>query len=134
MDKEDIKHSPIIINKLKNEKFREKSKNFQKAVKKFKNNENYEFNHPLIERHFFLKALQEVNEVLTKNNEGFLIDFSRKFHLIFDHQLPHYLEMNGYYSNDGVSNEDLVYKTFYYLDQVIKKIQMMKTLYHGLKI
>ena len=29
-----------------------KSKDFQKSVKKFKNDENYKFIHPLIERHF----------------------------------------------------------------------------------
>ena len=95
MEKENNKHLNIIINNAKNEKFREKnkrkaplvtkikkekSKNFQKAVKKFKNDENYEFNHLLIERHLICKALKEVNLILTKNNEGFLIDFSSKFH------------------------------------------------------
>ena len=55
-----------IINNPKNEKFREKfknllplifetrskkSKDFQKAAKKIKNDENYGFYHPLIERH-----------------------------------------------------------------------------------
>ena len=86
MEKENNKDPTIILNNTKNERFREKikefaplvtkikeekSKNFQKAVKKFKNDENYELNHPLIERHFLFKALQEVNELLTKNNEGF---------------------------------------------------------------
>ena len=67
MEKETNKQSTIIINNSKNEKFREKlkhllplifetrskkSKDFHKAVKKFKNDENYEFYHPLIERYF----------------------------------------------------------------------------------
>ena len=74
--KENNKHLNIIINNAKNEKFREKnkrkaplvtkikkekSKNFQKAVKKLKNDENYEFIHLLIERHLICKALKEVN-------------------------------------------------------------------------
>ena len=95
MEKENNKHLNIIINNAKNKKFREKnkrkaplvtkikkekSKNFQKAVKKFKNDENYEFIHLLIERHLICKALKEVNLILTKNNKGFLIDFSSKFH------------------------------------------------------
>ena len=66
---------------------KEKSKNFQKAVKKIKNHEKYEFNHPLIERHFLFKSLQEVNEQLTKNNEGFLINFNSRFHEFFKQQL-----------------------------------------------
>ena len=44
------------------------------SCKKFKNDENYEFKDKLLERHFFLKALQEVNDFLTKNNEGFLFE------------------------------------------------------------
>ena len=57
MEKENNKDPTIILNNTKNERFREKikefaplvtkikeekSKNFQKAVKKFKNDENYE--------------------------------------------------------------------------------------------
>ena len=74
-EKENNKHLNIIINNAKNEKFREKnkrkaplvtkikkekSKNFQKAVKKLKNDENYKFIHLLIERHLICKALKEV--------------------------------------------------------------------------
>ena len=32
-----------------------------------------------------------------------------------------YLEMNGYYTNDGILNENLVNTAFYYLDEVIKQ-------------
>ena len=71
-----IKEIAPPVTKIKEKK----SKNFQKAVKKFKNDENYEFIHLLIERHLICKALKEVNLILTKNNEGFLIDFSSKFH------------------------------------------------------
>ena len=71
-----IKEIAPLVTKIKEKK----SKNFQKAVKKFKNDENYEFIHLLIERHLICKALKEVNLILTKNNERFLIDFSSKFH------------------------------------------------------
>ena len=33
-----------------------------------------------MERHFLFKAVQEINEQLTKNNEEFFIDFSSKFY------------------------------------------------------
>ena len=98
MEKEKNKQSTNIINNAKNERLREKlknvlhlineirnkkSKDFQKAVKKIKNDEKYEFNNILIGRHFLFKAAQEINEQLTKNNEGFLIDFSSKYHELF---------------------------------------------------
>ena len=52
-----------------------KANDFQKSVKKFKNDENYEFKHILIiERHFMFIAIQEINEELRKDKEGFLID------------------------------------------------------------
>ena len=77
IEKENNKHPTIIIN---NAKFKnllplitkiteEKSKNFKKAAIKLKNDENYEFNNILIERHFLFKAPQEVNEQLTKNKK-----------------------------------------------------------------
>ena len=55
-----------------------KSKDFEKAVKKFKKDENYDFKNILIERHFLFKAVQEVNEELTKNKEGFLIGLTSR--------------------------------------------------------
>ena len=51
-----IKEMSHLITKLK----REKSKNFQEAIKKTENNGNYKFGELLIERHFLFKALQEV--------------------------------------------------------------------------
>ena len=86
IEKENNKYWSPIINNAKNEKFREKlknlpplifeiknkkSKDFQKAVKKL--DENYEFNHPLIERHFLYKALQEINKELTKIKKIFYL-------------------------------------------------------------
>ena len=61
-----------------------KSKDFEKAVKKFKKDENYDFKNILIERHLLFKAVQEVNEELTKNKEGFLIDFTSRWHKYFN--------------------------------------------------
>ena len=86
IEKENNKYWSPIINNAKNKKFREKlknlpplifeiknkkSKDFQKAVKKL--DENYEFNHPLIERHFLYKALQEINKELTKIKKIFYL-------------------------------------------------------------
>ena len=134
--KENINHSNIIINNAKIERFRKKQKKqlllllklkkkkvktFKKQLKNLKTMKKYKFNHPLIERHFLFKALQEVNEQLTKNNEGFLIDFSSRFHEFFKQQLMFYQRMEGYINEDEILAINLAGKDFYYLDQVIKQ-------------
>ena len=88
-----------ITNNAKDEKTREKlkylfpyvtenrnrkSKDFQKSVKEFKNDENYKFIHPLVERHFLLKAVQKLNEEVLKNNRGSLVDLIDRIYEILE--------------------------------------------------
>ena len=61
-------------------------------LKKCKNDENYEFKHILIERHFLFRAIQEINEELTENKEGFLIDLGDMARDFFDEQTLFYWE------------------------------------------
>ena len=61
-------------------------------LKKFKNDENYEFKHILIERHFLFRAIQQINEELTENKEGFLIDLGDMVRDFFDEQTLFYWE------------------------------------------
>ena len=135
IEKENNKYSTIAINDAKNERFREKSnilsliienknkksKNFEEAIKKFKNDENYEFKNILIERRFLFKAVQEINEELTKNKDGFLIDFSCKLHKFFNEEALFYWRMKGYINEDEVLGINLVDEDLYYLDLVIKE-------------
>ena len=133
IEKENNKLLPIIDNP-KNEKFREKlknllplifetrskkSKDFQKAAKKIKNDENYKFYHPLIERHFLYKAVQEINEELTRNKEGFLLDFTSKLHKIFEDELMLYWKLNGYIAEDEILGINLVNEDFDILNAII---------------
>ena len=75
-----------LIKNLKNNKLKEKALNigdyikeiinqkteeFDKSVKKLKTDESYEFNNPLIHRHFFFRAIQDIAKELIKNNEKF---------------------------------------------------------------
>ena len=53
-----------------------KVKKFDKSVKKFKNDENYEFRSLLVDRNFFFKTIQKINKELIKNNEECLIDIT----------------------------------------------------------
>ena len=111
-----------------------KANDFQKSVKKFKNDENYEYKQILIERHFLFRAIQEINEELTKNKEGFLIDLGDMVRDFFDDQTLFYWEEKGYFDFDtntlniNSANEDL-----YYLDLVIKEHTKDKELVSHLK-
>ena len=55
---------------------------FKNQLKKFKNDENYQFKNILVERHFLFRAIQEISEELTKNKERFFIDLGDMFLMI----------------------------------------------------
>ena len=128
--KEKFKKTLLLIKEISDKK----ANDFQKSVKNFKNNENYEFKHILIERHFLFRAIQEINEELTKNKEGFLIDLGDMVRDLFDDQTLFYWEGKGYFDFDtntlniNSANEDL-----YYLDLVIKEHTKDKELVSHLK-
>ena len=134
IEKENDKYSSPVINNAKNEKYRKKlkillrlifeiknkkSKDFQKAVKKYKNDENYEFNYPLIERNFLYKAVQEINKELKKNKEEFLIDFTSILHNFFQDELMLYWRLNGYITEDETLGINLVNEDFNLLNAII---------------
>ena len=116
--KEKFKKTLLLIKEISDKK----ANDFQKSVKKFKNDENYEYKQILIERHFLFRAIQEINEELTKNKEGFLIDLGDMVRDLFDDQTLFYWEGKGYFDFDtntlniNSANEDL-----YYLHLVIKE-------------
>ena len=149
IERKNNKRFRIFVKDIENENLKEKFKNilplikeisdkkvndFQKSVKKFKNDENYEFKHILIERHFLFKTIQEINEKLTKNKEVFLIDLGDMVRNFFDDQTLFYWEEKGYFDFDtntlniNSANEDL-----YYLDLVIQEHTKDKELISHLK-
>ena len=96
-------------------------KDLEETVKKFRNDENYEFKNILIERQFLFKVVQEINEELAKNKERFLIDFSSKLHNFFNKEALFYWRMKQYINEDEVLGKKLVDEDLYYLDLVIKE-------------
>ena len=149
IERKNNKRFRIFVKDIENENLKEKFKNilplikeisdkkvndFQKSVKKFKNDENYEFKHILIERHFLFKTIQEIDEKLTKNKEVFLIDLGDLVRNFFDDQTLFYWEEKGYFDFDtntlniNSANEDL-----YYLDLVIQEHTKDKELISHLK-
>ena len=67
----------------------------------------------MIERHFLFKAVQEVNEELTKNKEGFLIGFTSRWHKFFNEQPLFNWKIKGYMTEDEWLGINLVHKDFY---------------------
>ena len=149
IERKNNKRFRIFVKDIENENLKEKFENilplikeisdkkvndFQKSVKKFKNDENYEFKHILIERHFLFKTIQEINEKLTKTKEEFLIDLGDMVRNFLDDQTLFYCEEKGYFDfgtntlNIKSANEDL-----YYLDLVIKENTKDKELVSNLK-
>ena len=134
----------ISVKNIENEKLKEKfekilplireisdkkANDFQKSVKKFQNDENYEFKNILVERHFLLRAIQEINEELTKNKEGFLIDLGDLVKDFFDDQTIFYWEGKGYYDFDtNTLNINSASKDLHYLDLVIEENKKDKVL------
>ena len=115
IERKNNKRFRIFLKDIENENLKGKSENilplikeisdkkvndFQKSVKKFKNDENYEFKHILIERHFLFKTIQELNEKLTKNREVFLIDLGDMVRNFFDDQTLFHWEEKGYFDFD----------------------------------
>ena len=128
-----------LINNMKNNKLKEKILNigdyikeiinkkteeFDKSVKKFKNDESYDqsINNPLIHRHFFFRVIQEINKELIKNNEHFSIDITTALGNFFEQQTLVYWELNGYYNiEENTSNEKLVIRDLQCLKLIIKE-------------
>ena len=126
-----------LINNMKNENLKEKLKNIgdyiteirnkkikelNKSVRKFKNDENYEFRSLLADRDFFFKAIQEINKELIKNNGEFLINITTALRNYFDEQALFYWEQKGYYNyEDNVPYMKLASRDLQYLDLVIKE-------------
>ena len=149
IERKNNKRFRIFVKDIENENLKEKFKNilplineisdkkvndFQKSVKKFKNDENYEFKHILIERHFLFKTIQEIDEKLTKNKEVFLIGLGDLVRNFFDDQTLFYWEEKGYFDFDtNTLNINLANEDLYYLDLVIKEHTKDKELISHLK-
>ena len=115
--REKLKYFFLSVTENRNKK----SKSFQKSVKKFKNDENYKFIHPLIERHFLFKVVQELNEEAVKNKEGILVGFTDRIYEYFRRQKMLYCKRKWFFSEDGDLDEDAVNEEFNYIEQVIKQ-------------
>ena len=74
----------ILLSIIKNRN--KKCGDFQKAVERFKNDENYKFINALIERDFLFKAVQELNEKVIQDKEGYLVDFTDRIYDYFHKQ------------------------------------------------
>ena len=65
------------------------------------------------------KAVQEIDEKLTKNKEGFLLDFTGRLHKMFEDELMLYWKLNGYTTEDEILGINLVNEDFDILNATI---------------
>ena len=67
------------------------------------------------------KAVLEINQELTKNKEGSLLDFTSRLHKIFEDELMLYWKLNGFITEDEILGINLVNEDFDILDVIINK-------------
>ena len=94
--KKKLKEKLINILNLIDEISDEKINDFEESVKNFTNDKNYKLTNFLLERHFMFKAVQEINEKLTKKKERFLLDFVDEAYNVLDEQTLLYSEEKGF--------------------------------------
>ena len=66
-------------------------------VKKISPYEGNELDNPLLHRHFFFKAIKEINNELSEDNAGFLVDITSDLHALFNQQTIVYSQKYWYY-------------------------------------
>ena len=94
---------------------------FEKSVRNFTNDKNYELTNLLLMRHFLIKAAQEVNKELIKKKKILKVDFSYDACLLFHNQTKFYWKKEGYYNDNGIISKFYLNQDHYILDLIIKK-------------
>ena len=72
-----------------NKKIMDLSKPLAKSNKHLRHSTNYY----LLQKHFLLKAVEDVNNELTKNSAGFVIDVSEDLHRYFQTKLTSHIDL-----------------------------------------
>ena len=82
---------------------------------------NYELETPLLHRHFFFKAIKELNKELIESNTGFLVGITTALCNFFEQQTLIYWGFWGYYDAEkNIMYPELLYRDSKYLKSLIK--------------
>ena len=73
-------------------------------VKKISPYEGNELDNPLLHRHFFFKAIKEINNELSEDNAGFLVDITSDLRALFNQQTIVYSQKYWYYNQKKKNN------------------------------
>ena len=94
--RKELESIPDIICNIRDKKIEEFLKYFRIAI-----DYTYETNDPLLTRHFYFKAVEEVNDDLTKNNKPYRIDFRSELCEYFINETEAYWKKHNLYNDDG---------------------------------
>ena len=76
----------------------------------------------LVDRHFFFRAIQEINKELIKNIKEFLIDITTALRKFFDQEALVYWELKGYYHvQENILDVKLASRDLQCLELLIKE-------------
>ena len=94
--RKELESIPDIICNIRDKKIEEFLKYFRIAI-----DYTYETNDPLLTRHFYFKAVEEVNDDLTKNNKPYRIDFRSELCEYFINETEAYWKKHNLYNDGG---------------------------------
>ena len=107
-----IKQRANLIDSIKNEKLKEQFIDINGYIKKFVDKETRDYcdhvkkissykcselDNPLLHRRFFFKAIKEINNELSEDNAGFLVDITSDLRALFNQQTIVYHRKYWYY-------------------------------------
>ena len=113
--RKELESMPDIICNIRDKKIEEFLKYFRIAI-----DYTYETNDPLLTRHFYFKAVEEVNDDLTKNNKPYRIDFRSELCEHFINETEAYWKKHNLYNDGGTLNHFRLGRHMETLDTIVR--------------
>ena len=112
---EDFSNLVNIIYNTRNKKIKDFVRIYQIAV-----DHTYKIDDPLLNRHFFLETVEEINNDLIKNNKPYRIDFGYNMLAHFLNEDDAYYKKNKFYYDDETFNEIKLFDHLEYLNKLVR--------------
>ena len=113
--RKEIESIPYTIKYIRDKKIRDFEKIFRMEI-----DCTYEINDPLLIRHFFFKAVEEVNDDLINNKKTYRVHFRDETNTHFINETQTYWEKIGFHNDDGTLNNSKVDNHIKTLDLIIR--------------
>lgn len=113
--RKELESMPDIICNIRDKTIEEFLKYFRIAI-----DYTYERNDPFLTRHFYFKAVQEVNDDLINNNKPYKIDFSSELCEHFINETEAYWKKHNLYNDGGTLNHFRLGRHMETLDTIVR--------------